>query len=122
MDASGYSSAWSPLICGFSEGEMTMTKQLLLICVLGQAALTGKGLAGEINGDDEENTNDQLVLHLVAPPATDPDRKSTRLNSSHQIISYAVFCLKKKNETANINLPTIVHFSTIVDTYADLPA
>src|SRR5258708_23155832 len=27
------------------------------------------------------------------------DRKSTRLNSSHQIISYAVFCLKKKNWT-----------------------
>src|SRR5438552_5734591 len=27
------------------------------------------------------------------------DRKSTRLNSSHQIISYAVFCLKKKNRT-----------------------
>src|SRR5574341_1454978 len=26
-----------------------------------------------------------------------PDRKSTRLNSSHQLISYAVFCLKKKN-------------------------
>src|SRR5574344_1737671 len=26
------------------------------------------------------------------------DRKSTRLNSSHQIISYAVFCLKKKTE------------------------
>src|SRR5207244_5014560 len=30
----------------------------------------------------------------------DKDRKSTRLNSSHQIISYAVFCLKKKNTTA----------------------
>src|SRR5258708_31980700 len=30
------------------------------------------------------------------------DRKSTRLNSSHQIISYAVFCLKKKNSTASI--------------------
>src|SRR5207244_12249365 len=28
------------------------------------------------------------------------DRKSTRLNSSHQIISYAVFCLKKKNKTS----------------------
>src|SRR5258708_13745310 len=28
------------------------------------------------------------------------DRKSTRLNSSHQIISYAVFCLKKKNHPA----------------------
>src|SRR5438552_7668788 len=29
-------------------------------------------------------------------PGVGPDRKSTRLNSSHQIISYAVFCLKKK--------------------------
>src|SRR5687768_18505562 len=29
-----------------------------------------------------------------------PDRKSTRLNSSHGYISYAVFCLKKKNERA----------------------
>src|SRR5258708_30279348 len=28
------------------------------------------------------------------------DRKSTRLNSSHQIISYAVFCLKKKKENS----------------------
>src|SRR5258708_20657786 len=34
------------------------------------------------------------------------DRKSTRLNSSHQIISYAVFCLKKKkNLTRNHNQP-----------------
>src|SRR5256885_6371373 len=29
------------------------------------------------------------------------DRKSTRLNSSHLVISYAVFCLKKKNEYHN---------------------
>src|SRR3954462_12576484 len=29
-----------------------------------------------------------------------PDRKSTRLNSSHTIISYAAFCLKKKHERA----------------------
>src|SRR5437870_6607003 len=33
----------------------------------------------------------------------DRDRKSTRLNSSHVAISYAVFCLKKKNDT-NDNL------------------
>src|SRR5258708_27478405 len=32
------------------------------------------------------------------------DRKSTRLNSSHQIISYAVFCLKKKKERDKITL------------------
>src|SRR5260221_3534612 len=29
-----------------------------------------------------------------------PDRKSTRLNSSHTVISYAVFCLKKKNNSS----------------------
>src|SRR5207244_4912803 len=32
----------------------------------------------------------------IARPGQGGDRKSTRLNSSHQIISYAVFCLKKK--------------------------
>src|SRR5438034_6583112 len=31
------------------------------------------------------------------------DRKSTRLNSSHTVISYAVFCLKKKKKNANKN-------------------
>src|SRR5258708_31588392 len=31
------------------------------------------------------------------------DRKSTRLNSSHQIISYAVFCLKKKKKNRRSN-------------------
>src|SRR5258708_13409453 len=35
----------------------------------------------------------------VHEPHPQRDRKSTRLNSSHQIISYAVFCLKKKTET-----------------------
>src|SRR3989442_9641988 len=34
-----------------------------------------------------------------ASDAIEPDRKSTRLNSSHVRISYAVFCLKKKNST-----------------------
>src|SRR5206468_7679851 len=41
----------------------------------------------------------RVALDLVRPQATSPtstDRKSTRLNSSHDQISYAVFCLKKK--------------------------
>src|ERR1022692_1861532 len=38
----------------------------------------------------------------AAPPCSPPiDRKSTRLNSSHLVISYAVFCLKKKNKRLN---------------------
>src|SRR5689334_23971395 len=40
----------------------------------------------------------------------DPDRKSTRLNSSHSSISYAVFCLKKKNYS--LNYPTITEKHT----------
>src|SRR5256885_16798278 len=35
----------------------------------------------------------------------DQDRKSTRLNSSHLVISYAVFCLKKKKKKNHITLP-----------------
>src|SRR5438552_11415693 len=48
--------------------------------------------------------DEPYALHLGSQP-DDPvqlrkirDRKSTRLNSSHQIISYAVFCLKKKKK------------------------
>src|SRR5258708_9906288 len=43
------------------------------------------------------------------------DRKSTRLNSSHQIISYAVFCLKKKNphwQSEFYSLPTAAPATT----------
>src|SRR3989449_7953893 len=37
------------------------------------------------------------------------DRKSTRLNSSHGYISYAVFCLKKKKKNTNNVLTVITH-------------
>src|SRR5258708_29370025 len=42
-----------------------------------------------------------VMVLLVSPTpnrSVPADRKSTRLNSSHQIISYAVFCLKKKKK------------------------
>src|SRR5260221_7670346 len=47
----------------------------------------------------------QIGLHadfLSIPPARYTDRKSTRLNSGHTVISYAVFCLKKKKKTNTI--------------------
>src|SRR2546429_2175652 len=51
------------------------------------------------------------------PEANDPglDRKSTRLNSSHGYISYAVFCLKKKKnipfgDYTNLSTNIIIHF------------
>src|SRR5689334_20562707 len=49
-------------------------------------------------------------LLISGPPsrrhrAADEDRKSTRLNSSHSSISYAVFCLKKKSSAASRSFP-----------------
>src|SRR5438105_9869671 len=46
-----------------------------------------------IDGVSETPRKNQLIL----PRRLAQDRKSTRLNSSHEWISYAVFCLKKKN-------------------------
>src|SRR5438034_2934542 len=45
------------------------------------------------------------VLHgeAIAPGGPVLDRKSTRLNSSHTVISYAVFCLKKKMATVVVS-------------------
>src|SRR2546426_2555079 len=40
-----------------------------------------------------------LAFAVAGAPAKARDRKSTRLNSSHLVISYAVFCLKKKKKT-----------------------
>src|SRR2546430_13101931 len=40
----------------------------------------------------------KLVSYLGLNPSEERDRKSTRLNSSHSQISYAVFCLKKKKQ------------------------
>src|SRR5256885_14621155 len=42
-------------------------------------------------------------FHLYPAGQLGEDRKSTRLNSSHLVISYAVFCLKKKKKTAMIS-------------------
>src|SRR5256885_11457139 len=60
----------------------------------------------------------QIALKAIGTANTSPaatgrvlaivqDRKSTRLNSSHLVISYAVFCLKKKNAVEHLRLITI---------------
>src|SRR2546426_7718489 len=44
------------------------------------------------------------AAHRGEAMSDDVDRKSTRLNSSHLVISYAVFCLKKKKNSARDDL------------------
>src|SRR2546426_5603748 len=61
----------------------------------------------------EESLDDHPPRDRVAPERGDvrrpgsphhvQDRKSTRLNSSHLVISYAVFCLKKKKKVAEVS-------------------
>src|SRR2546429_7184289 len=49
------------------------------------------------------------VIMILVPDTKQPDRKSTRLNSSHGYISYAVFCLKKtKKEVAHAGLVALI--------------
>src|SRR3712207_7121318 len=62
----------------------------------------------ELVGDDGD-VDDPLLRPdagggISRRKAVDRDRKSTRLNSSHANISYAVFCLKKKNNKSKLSI------------------
>src|SRR5258708_30224381 len=60
-----------------------------------------KELADYCNGSVSMGVRDRLSMVYVESCRSGnglTDRKSTRLNSSHQIISYALFCFKKKNQ------------------------
>src|SRR5690606_40931243 len=66
-------------------------------CVL--SSLVSSHDAGSEGACDFADLEDfELIAHLDIVVATQGDRKSTRLNSSHVKISYAVFCLKKKKK------------------------
>src|SRR5256885_10267499 len=70
---------------------------------------------------ERERHDDRTARDLCGPPCrpahdsgaacpepdSDEDRKSTRLNSSHLVISYAVFCLKKKKTPHSIDLGSL---------------
>src|SRR5258708_31119030 len=69
---------------------------------VGDVADTVRGVAYS-KADAQEEPAPGLVPLLRATNIG--DRKSTRLNSSHQIISYAVFCLKKKQKSTSREAP-----------------
>src|SRR5688572_32450745 len=74
---------------------------LPVVCEYAAPLLTDGGTLvaykGEL-GDAEAVAGAAAARELGLEPATVRDRKSTRLNSSHSQISYAVFCLKKKKQ------------------------
>src|SRR2546421_5757159 len=63
------------------------------------------------DADGDREREQREVVDRKAEEIHDGDRKSTRLNSSHDQISYAVFCLKKKKK--NIYLSTN-HFDQLI--------
>src|SRR5258708_29482979 len=70
--------------------DQRIVAKVMVTCELTIFGLGSHSATGEEWADDDN-----------AATAAEADRKSTRLNSSHQIISYAVFCLKKKNIKSN---------------------
>src|SRR5690242_21434575 len=70
-------------------------------------ALIGRGAMAEVYRARDDAGQAVALKLLDAASAQDErlDRKSTRLNSSHMSISYAVFCLKKKKNLDLVNRP-----------------
>src|SRR5256885_5311144 len=82
-----------------SIGEMARGKYVSLpaaVVVLGDSSTLGTAQGELIRG--VKGMLGKTLRTGKGPPREKADRKSTRLNSSHLVISYAVFCLKKKKK------------------------
>src|SRR5436309_6075924 len=76
-----------------------VARELVQVGPLAEAALAGYDQLAALL-DDVDRDDAVLAVERDAAHAAAGDRKSTRLNSSHVKISYAVFCLKKKKKKA----------------------
>src|SRR5689334_24650763 len=91
---------WSSDVCSSDLETMDPQQRVFLECAwesLEQAGYDSDlypGMIGVFAGCDQSSYIYQIYANV------DLDRKSTRLNSSHSSISYAVFCLKKKTRVA----------------------
>src|SRR2546430_6440796 len=79
---------YTTLFRSSGSGESALTVEWVEVCGRGGRCRGSRGPASEVEG---------------STPRVGRDRKSTRLNSSHSQISYAVFCLKKKKITSTMS-------------------
>src|SRR5690625_6169366 len=89
------------IIKGCSKSPVKMTHRISSLACFKNMCTASTSLFGEVNssvqGSKEVFRRSRLAQSYAASNFSVQDRKSTRLNSSHVAISYAVFCLKKKN-------------------------
>src|SRR5437762_5841003 len=84
--------------------KLILAVALLAIAAVPMSVLAREDDRRELNGGREQLERHELerrpfFFGVYPEPFYAADRKSTRLNSNHRCISYAVFCLKKKNQT-----------------------
>src|SRR5690554_7097493 len=93
LDSEDYSAALKLANAGYARRrEQDYDAALTYACLL-----VGRELVVEARG---------ILMRALEVYPLDPDRKSTRLNSSHVRISYAVFCLKKKKKKKKRKMKT----------------
>src|SRR5690625_6771495 len=78
------------------QGQQQMAADRLLQTIERKDLKSYHGTANELLQEHDSMTVVAAALKILTKERRE-DRKSTRLNSSHVAISYAVFCLKKKN-------------------------
>src|SRR3712207_7782204 len=71
-------------------------------------AADGRGVEPEVHDTPRQGYDPEDHAHDAGEHYPGEDRKSTRLNSSHANISYAVFCLKKKT---HFSIPTLSFYN-----------
>src|SRR5256885_13211272 len=89
---------------GVRVGKAALRRDLLGRVMAGLQQFTGCGHAHGFHPGGWRHADFRLEQPREMPRA-ETDRKSTRLNSSHLVISYAVFCLKKKGQKADPRRP-----------------
>src|SRR2546422_3478678 len=81
------------------ELALSLRRPVLLASACGEPSVCGTSPVPSFGEPFGKVTVRLRVIRTSPVPRRSEDRKSTRLNSSHGYISYAVFCLKKKNNT-----------------------
>src|SRR2546427_1100475 len=87
----------------------TATTEIYTLSLHDALPICGDMRFGDISNLGLEEIDRMMAVLLQRQESEQLDRKSTRLNSSHSQISYAVFCLKKKKIQCTVKLQSYLY-------------